>query len=179
MKQLQQRAEVVGAAPLAVACGEEAGALRCVSTPAPCQLSARMCIRRGSFLQIIWTIWAELILQKEPAENCRLMLARSRSRLCSHLRTVMENDKLVVAETLAQGDRWLSPPSYRLQPALSVTTHSWFECLLLRGRRTRERRARVPEASPCWEAGGFRRVFGGLWRLLRGSWSLGCAAAIG
>eukprot|EP01044_Picomonas_judraskeda_P035232 COSAG03_NODE_14980_length_415_cov_0.563584_1_plen_58_part_10 len=43
VKQLQQRAELVGAAPLAVACGEEAGALRCVSTPAPCQLSARMC----------------------------------------------------------------------------------------------------------------------------------------
>ena len=81
VEQLQQRAEAVGSAPLAVGCGEEAGALRCVSTPAPCQLSARMCIRRGSFLQIIWTIWAELILQKEPAENCRLMLARSRSRL--------------------------------------------------------------------------------------------------
>ena len=82
VEQLRQRTEVVGSAPLAVGCGDDAGALRCVSTPAPCQLSARMCIRRGSFLQIIWTIWAELILQKEPAENCRLMLGRSRSRLC-------------------------------------------------------------------------------------------------
>ena len=50
---------------------------------------------------------------------------------------------------------------------------------MLRVRSSRGRRARVPAASPCWEAGGSRRVFGGLRPLLRGSWSLGCKATIG
>ena len=34
-------------------------------------------------------------------------------------------------------------------------------------------------ASPCWEAGGFQGVFGGLRPRLRGSWSLGCKATVG
>ena len=50
VEQLRQRTEVVGSAPLAVGCGDDAGALRCVSTPAPCQFSTGMCIRGCHFL---------------------------------------------------------------------------------------------------------------------------------
>ena len=38
---------------------------------------------------------------------------------------------------------------------------------------------RLPLFSLCWEAGGLRRVFGGVRPLLRRSWSLGCKATIG
>ena len=65
-----------------------------------------------------------------------------------------------------------------VRPHQMDTADPWFECLLLRARRTRGRRARVPASSPCC-AGGARGVFGGLRPLLRGSWSLGCKATIG
>ena len=65
-----------------------------------------------------------------------------------------------------------------LQPHQMDTADPWFECLLLRARRTRGRRARVPASSPCC-AGGARGVFGGLRSLLRGSGTLVCKATIG
>ena len=65
-----------------------------------------------------------------------------------------------------------------LQPHQMDTADPWFECLLLRARRRRGRRARVPASSPCC-AGRARGVFGGLRPLLRGSWSLVCKATIG
>ena len=80
---------------------------------------------------------------------------------------VTENDKLVDTGTLAEGDRWLLPPSYRFLHPDIATTYPCVECLLLCGRRARERRARVPVASSfsaLLEAGGVRRVFGRLWR---------------
>ena len=65
-----------------------------------------------------------------------------------------------------------------VRPHQMDTADPWFECLLLRARRTRGRRARVPASSPCC-AGGARGVFGGLRSLVRGSGTLVCKATIG
>ena len=56
-----------------------------------------------------------------------------------------------------------------VQPHQIDTADLWFECLLLRARRTRGRRARVLSASPCGAAGvRRRRQHGGAsaWRLV-------------
>ena len=59
-----------------------------------------------------------------------------------------------------------------IRPHQMDTADPWFECLLLRARGTRGRRARVPASSPCCAGGGLRWSES-LWWLLRG-WAGGC-----
>ena len=86
--------------------------------------------------------------------------------------SLAENGTLVGMKALAEGDRWFSPPSCCVQPHQMDASDPWFECRLLRVRRTRGRRARVLSASPCC-AGGEQIQAESLWRLLRG-WAGGC-----
>ena len=107
-----------------------------------------------------------------PRRAARAPAAPCSQALSLDLFSLAENVTLVGMKTLAEGDRWFSPPSCCVQPHQMDTADPWFECLLLRARRTRGRRARVPSASPCCAGGEYIQAES-LWWLLRG-WAGGC-----